>query len=143
MQSKEWISLSRSKYAYDLLPHFHMEDCKQIPSPFQSRVKLSLTCTSPEANATLYHQLVGILFYLTHSYPDISFVIGLVSQDMQHPHESHWKEVKIILRYIRGAIQFGIHYSIGETSIIGWFHRLWICWWTWWSEVYYRLCIYS
>jgi transposase len=54
LQSKEAISLSRSKYACDLLHRFHMEYCKPSPSPFQSRVKLSLTCTSPKVDATLY-----------------------------------------------------------------------------------------
>ena len=94
-----------------------MEDCKPTPSPFQSGVKLSLTCTSPEVDATLYRQLVGMLLYLTHSCPDISFAIGLVSQYMQHPHESHWKAAKIILRYIHGTIKVGIHYSTGETPL--------------------------
>ena len=89
LQSKEGISLSQSKYACDLLHHFHMEYCKPTPSPFQLGVKLSLTCTSPKVDATLYHQLVGSLLYLTHSHPDISFVVGLVARYMQHPHESH------------------------------------------------------
>ena len=66
-----------------------MEDCKPNPSPFQSGVKLSLTCTSPEVDDTLYRQLAGILLYLTHSHPNISFLVGLVAQYMQHPHESH------------------------------------------------------
>ena len=91
LQSKEGISLSQSKYAYDLLRCFHMEDCKPAPSPFQYGVKLSLTCTSPEIDSTLYRQLIGSLLYLTHSCLDISFVVGLVSWYMQHPHESHWK----------------------------------------------------
>eukprot|EP00253_Pinus_taeda_P006403 PITA_06403 len=34
LQSKEGISLSQSKYACDLLRHFHMEDYKPVPSPF-------------------------------------------------------------------------------------------------------------
>ena len=34
LQSKEGISLSQSKYACDLLCHFHMENCKPTPSPF-------------------------------------------------------------------------------------------------------------
>ena len=38
LQSKEGVSLSQSKYACDLLCHFHMEDCKPSPSPFQSGV---------------------------------------------------------------------------------------------------------
>eukprot|EP00253_Pinus_taeda_P017523 PITA_17523 len=35
-QSKEGIFISQSKYAYDLLHHFHMEDCKPTPSLFLS-----------------------------------------------------------------------------------------------------------
>ena len=100
MQSKEGISLSQSKYAYDLLHHFHMEYCKPTPSPFQSGVKLSVSCTSPEVDATLYRQLVGKLLYLTHTRPDLSFVVGLVARFMQNPRESHWKAAKRILRYI-------------------------------------------
>ena len=34
LQSKEGITLSQSKYACDLLHHFHMEYCKPTPSPF-------------------------------------------------------------------------------------------------------------
>ena len=68
----------------------------------------------------MYHQLVGSLLYLTHSHPDLSFVVGRVSHYMQTPHESHWKAAKIILRYIQGTIQFGIHYNIvGETLLVG------------------------
>ena len=50
MQTKEGIFLSRSKYSCDLLPRFYMEYCKPAPSPFQSGVKLSATCTSPESH---------------------------------------------------------------------------------------------
>ena len=37
---------------------------------------------------------------------------------MQTPHESHWKVAKTILRYIRGTIQFGIHYGIGGKPLL-------------------------
>jgi hypothetical protein len=54
-----------------------MEYCKPTPSPFQSGVKLVVTCTSPKVDATLYRQLVGSLLYLTHTRPDISFVVDI------------------------------------------------------------------
>ena len=68
----------------------------------------------------MYRQLVGSLLYLTHSHPDLSFVIGRVSRYMQTPHESHQKAAKRILRYIRGTIQFGIHYGTrGKPFLVG------------------------
>ena len=79
LQTNEGIFLSKSKYVCDLLRLFHMDDFKPIPSPFQSRVKLTATCSSPEVDATLYRQLVGSLLYLTHTRPDISFVVGIVA----------------------------------------------------------------
>ena len=118
LRSKKGISLSQSKYACDLLRRFHMEDCKPAPSPFQSRVKLSATCTSPKVDATLYRQLVGSLLYLNRSLLDLSFAIACVASYMQTPHESHWKAAKRILRYIRGKIQFGIHYSTRGTPLL-------------------------
>eukprot|EP00253_Pinus_taeda_P030937 PITA_30937 len=81
-----------------------MEDCKPAPSPFQSGAKLSVTCTSPEVDATLYRQLVGQLLYLTHICPDLSFVVDLIARFMQNPHECHWKAAKTILRYVRGYV---------------------------------------
>eukprot|EP00253_Pinus_taeda_P034587 PITA_34587 len=118
LQSKEGIFLSQSKYACDLLRFFHMEDCKPAPSPFQSGVKLSVNCTSPEVDATLYRQLVGKLLYLTHTHPDLSFVVGLVARFMQTPRESHWKAAKRILRYVRGTVQFGIHYNAEASPLL-------------------------
>jgi hypothetical protein len=79
LQTNEGIFLSQSKYPCDLLRRFHMDDCKPTASPFQSGVNLTATCTSLEVDATLYHQLVGSLLYLTHTHPDLSFVVGFVA----------------------------------------------------------------
>jgi hypothetical protein len=96
--------LSESKYSCDLLHYFHMDYSKPSSSPFHYGVKLAAICISPEVDATLYRQLVGSLLYLTHTHPDISFVVGLVSRYMQTPHESHWKTTKRIIWYVWGTI---------------------------------------
>eukprot|EP00253_Pinus_taeda_P017794 PITA_17794 len=104
LQSKEGISLSQSKYACDILRHFHMEECKPAPSPFQSGVKLSVSCTSPEVDATLYRQLVGKLLYLTHTRPDLSFVVGLVARFLQNPVKVIGKQLKEYFVMFEAAI---------------------------------------
>eukprot|EP00253_Pinus_taeda_P026954 PITA_26954 len=60
----------------------------------------------------------GKLLYLTHTRPDLSFVVGLVARFLQNPRESHWKAAKRILRYVRGTVQFGIHYSAKATPLL-------------------------
>jgi hypothetical protein len=126
-QTNEGIFLSQSKYARDLLRQFHMEYCKPTPSPFQSGVNLTSTCTSPEVYATLYRQLVGSLLYLTHTHLDLSFDSGIVAWYMQTPHESHWKATKRILRYVWGTVQFGIHYNSGGTPLlVGFIYSYWV-----------------
>jgi hypothetical protein len=78
LQTNEGIFLSQYKYACDILRRFHMDNRKPSPSPFQSRAKLIVTCTSHEVDATLCRQLLGSLLYLNHTCLDISFVIGLI-----------------------------------------------------------------
>eukprot|EP00253_Pinus_taeda_P018720 PITA_18720 len=60
----------------------------------------------------------GKLLYLTHKRPDLSFAIGLVAWFIQNPRESHWKVAKRILCYVRGRVQFGIHYSAEASSLL-------------------------
>jgi hypothetical protein len=75
---------------------------------------------TPLVDNTLYRKLVGSLLYLTHSRPDLSYAVGIVSRFMQEPHELHWKAAKCILRYVQGTITFGIHYAIESTlDLIG------------------------
>ena len=120
-------NIGYSKYACDLLRRFHMEDFKPTPSPFQSGVKPSATCTSPEVDATLYRHLVSSLLYLTHTCLGISFVVSHVSRYMRNAHESQWKAAKIILQYIWGTTQFGIHYNIGGNPLlVGFIDSNWV-----------------
>jgi hypothetical protein len=80
-----------------------MEYCKPVTCHFQYGVKLASTYTYPEVDATLYRQLVGSLLYLTHTRPDLYFVVGLVARYLKTPHESHWKAIKSILQYVWGT----------------------------------------
>jgi hypothetical protein len=123
-QTKEGISPSQFKYACDLLRHFHIEDCKPTHSPFQSGVNLAATFTTLKVDTTLYHQLVGILLYLTHTHHDISFVVDLVAQYIQTPYENHWnlerskKDTSVYLKY--NSIWDTSHFK--ADSLVGWFH---------------------
>jgi hypothetical protein len=90
-QDASGIKLSQARYSGDVLEIFHMTKCKSALTPFLSRVKLEDGGETPLVENTLYRQLVGILLYLTHSRPNLSYAVGAVSRFMQEPHELHWK----------------------------------------------------
>ena len=97
-----------------------MSDFNPSPTPFQSGVKLTMEFTTPLVDATLYHQLMGNLIYLTHNRPNISFSVSLVSSFTQHLHEIHWQKTKRIMRYLKGTVNYGVFYSSSATvSLIG------------------------
>ena len=86
-----------------------MEDYKATPCPFLSGIRLEEGGSTPLVDNTLYRQLIGSLMYLTHSRPNISYVVSVAARYMQEPHELHWKEAKRILHYVQGTIDYGIH----------------------------------
>ncbi|RDY01363.1 Copia protein, partial [Mucuna pruriens] len=59
------------------------------------------------------------LIYLTITRPDISFVVGVVSQFMQAPCVDHWTAVLRILRYIKTPGQGLLYEDKGDNHILG------------------------
>ncbi|XP_023732693.2 secreted RxLR effector protein 161-like [Lactuca sativa] len=72
-------------------------------------------------NPTKYRNIVGGLRYLTHTRPDISYAVGIVSRFMERPTVKHLQAVKHILRYIKGTIDYGLKYTRcnGEDIVTG------------------------
>ena len=63
----------------------------------------------------MYRQLVGSLIYLTLTWPNISYVVGVASRYMQNPRKPHLEAVRRILRYVKGTNDYGLLYKKGET----------------------------
>jgi histone deacetylase 1/2 len=50
----------------------------------------------------------GGLQYPTHTCPDLSFAINRVCQFLHFPTESHWSDVKRLLRFVHGTLDHGL-----------------------------------
>jgi hypothetical protein len=71
-------------------------------------------------NDTVYRQLISSLMYLINTRPDICFVVNTLSQHMVEPRSVHMIGAKHVLRYIVGAIDFGLDYIRGDgVSLVG------------------------
>ena len=62
-------------------------------------------------DVTMYRQLVRSLIYLTLFWPDILYVVGVVSRYMSNPKKPHLDVVRRILRYVKVTINFDILYK--------------------------------
>lgn len=82
--------------------------------------KLQSDMDSPPTDPVLYQRMVGKLIFLTHTRPDISFAMNLVSRFMTKPLEIHAQVVKHIYRYLRGTIDLALQYQReGENRLYG------------------------
>ena len=116
-QSRDGVVISQRKYALDILEETGMQNCRPIDSPMDPNLKLM---ADQSEDPERYRRLVGKLISLTITRPDISFVVGVVSQFMQNPHVDHWNAVMRILRYVQRAPRQELLYEDkGNTQVSG------------------------
>ena len=97
------ISVSQRKYTLDLLKETDIMASKPTDTPMDSNVKLEKKNDEDMMDKGRYKRLFGKLIYLSHTWPDITFVVSCVSQFMHSPSKSQMKAVYRILRYLKGT----------------------------------------
>jgi hypothetical protein len=65
-------------------------------------------------DATEYRRIIGCLRYLIHTRPDLAFSVGVASRYMEKPTMMHMQAVKKIIRYLKGSVDLGLVYTLGE-----------------------------
>ncbi len=111
IQSPKGIWLLQRQYALNKLSEYGMISCKPISIPLDQNVKLSANEGDLVEDTTMYKRIVRSLIYMTITRPDLSYVIGVVSQFMQTPRKPHLDVVRCIPRYIKHILQCGIFYE--------------------------------
>ena len=85
-----------------------MSNFKTTPTPVITGLKLSKDDDGLTLDTIMFKRMVGSLMYLTAIRPYIMYGVILISRFMESPKDSHWKEGKIILRYVSGTKDVGI-----------------------------------
>ena len=91
-----------------------MMDCKVMTTPMASNLKLLSDASSESVDATMYHQTIGSLMYLTNTRPDICFAVNTLSQYLTDSRSVHLIAAKHIQRYLKGTIDYGIKYEANQ-----------------------------
>lgn len=110
-QSKDHIELKQSTYAKKVLEAAGMADCNPSKYPMEPKIQLHKDLKGKAVDSSRYRSIVGGLRYLVHTRPDIAYAVGMVNRFMERPTTLHLGDVKRVLRYIKGTINYGLVYS--------------------------------
>jgi hypothetical protein len=93
-----------------------MMKSNSISNPIVPGCKANKDEDGIKVDETYYKQLVGSLMYLTTTRPDMMFITCLISRYMSKPTKLHLLVAKGALRYLRGTVNFRIHYKKGGSG---------------------------
>jgi hypothetical protein len=110
--------LTQAKYTSDLLSRAGLTDHKIVDTPIELNAHLTPSSGELLPDPTLYQQLVSSLVYLIVTQPDISYAIHQVSHFMFAPRSTHYAAVLHILRYLKGTLFHGLHFSAQSPLIL-------------------------
>ncbi|XP_023741475.3 uncharacterized mitochondrial protein AtMg00810-like [Lactuca sativa] len=111
------LFLSQSKYAHDILKRANLLDSKPVGTPLATNDVFTTNGQSFH-DPTLYRSFVGALQYLTITRPDLSYAVNQASQFLHSPTDQHFQLVKRIMRYVKGTITHGLHFSCPDKSML-------------------------
>ena len=113
-QTNNGIEMSQSHYLRTILERFGMDQCKPRSTPCELKLSAytdEIDDDCPEDERT-YREIVGSLVYaMTCTRPDLSWVVTKLSQHLSRPCKADWIMLKHVLRYIKGSIDFKLQYS--------------------------------
>lgn len=74
---------------------------KPCSTPVEPNGKLLKESIEPLFDSSSYWRLIGKLLYLTHTRPEISFVVSKLSQFMEAPTNLHLQAALRVLKFIK------------------------------------------
>jgi len=103
-----------------------MESSNQILTLVEERLNIMKDGSGGLVYSTNFKILVGSLWYLTATQPDIVHGVGIVSRFIETPRQSHLQAARHILRYVKGMKNDGIFYSCAnKMELVGYIDNDW------------------
>lgn len=110
------VKMSQKRYITKILERFDMTDCKPRSTPCENKLKFDNE--GEPVNPKMYREVVGSLIYLmTCTRPDLSWVVSKLSQHLSEPKEPHWITAKHVLRYLKGTVNQELCYKRSDVNL--------------------------
>ena len=108
--------LNQEKYASDLLHTAGMIDCSPMPTSLPLQLNKVPYQEEYFKEPSYFRSLAGKLQYLTLTRHDLQFAVNLVCQRLNKPTVADFNLQKRVLRYIKGTLTMGLHFTSDSDS---------------------------
>jgi hypothetical protein len=98
-QTKQGTFMHQAKYTKDLIKKFSITELKPVSTPMSFASSLSPDEDGKAVDQREYRSMIGSLLYLTATWPDIQFTVGLYAHFQTSPRSSHQMAVQRVFRY--------------------------------------------
>ncbi|PKU82366.1 Retrovirus-related Pol polyprotein from transposon TNT 1-94 [Dendrobium catenatum] len=115
-KTEQGYFLHQAHYARELLHHAGFLECKPAATPMGTKRKHSVD-DQPFQDPSHFRKLAGSLQYLTITRPDIAFATNSICQHMHKPRITDYQDLKRLLRYIKGTVDFGLPLQSGTLQL--------------------------
>ena len=120
------VILTQSHYVEKVLSRFGYSDYKPVSTPYDASLILRKNKRIMR-DQLRYSQIIGSLMYLASATrPDISFAVSKLSRFVSNPGDDHWKALERVMRYLKGTMNYGIHYTGYPRVLEGYSDSNWI-----------------
>ena len=125
-REKRLLTVSQKSYLEKILENAGMSHCNPVSTPMTPGLVLQKATRTPtEAEAIdiasiPYRKTIGELNYaMRTTRPDIAYPVSCLSRYMENPSIDHHRQLKHLLRYIRGTTDLMLIFGSSDTGLIG------------------------
>ncbi|XP_074287948.1 secreted RxLR effector protein 161-like [Silene latifolia] len=125
-RTKWGFSLDQSHYVEKIRKKFDCFDCAPVKTPYDPSIHLKKN-EGISVNQEEYAKIIGsVMFLMNYTRPDIVYTVSRLSRYTHSPNQSHWNALYRLLKYLRGTMDWGLHYSKSSCVLEGYCDANWV-----------------
>ena len=120
------LSLNQSHYVEKILKKFNQFDCTPVKTPYDPSIHLKKN-KGHSVSQEEYAKIIGsVMFLMNHTRPDIAYAVSRLSRYTHNPNRDHWGALIRLLKYLKGTINWGLHYQRSRHVLEGYCDANWV-----------------
>ena len=120
------LSLNQSHYVEKILKKFNQFYCTPVKTPYDPSIHLKKN-NGHSVSQEEYAKIIGsVMFLMNHTRPDIAYAVSRLSRYTHNPNRDHWGALIRLLKYLKGTINWGLHYQRSPHVLEGYCDANWV-----------------